>query len=220
MAVVEWYHLSRLPSGSVTWRWSLHTHMEYCIDGNFCLEKFFPFLHTFLSWVKLYPMNVSSHINNYIEPMAIFTTFCSAKYFHYVSISGLGGIFVWQKFSAIPNSELSLLCMQYIKILTSFHFFNDRLNNQTSFSTFPFLSIPPVTSRWMWSPAYPRQQAAWALLPTGHGSPSHGSSLVKSYKSNRVYVCTLQSIPATTIYKVTLYTNYANQVPVAWICIT
>ena len=33
--------------------------------------------------------------------------------------------------------------------LTSFHFFNDRLNNQISLSVFLCLPLPPVTSRWM-----------------------------------------------------------------------
>ena len=88
------------------------------------------------------------------------------------------GSVTWRWLHTLHQDTISSSINLY---LTSFHFFNDRLNNQTSFSTFPSLPTPPVTSRWIWSPAYPRQQAAWASLSTGHGSPSRGSTSVISY---------------------------------------
>ena len=75
----------------------------YRIAGKFRLEKIFTFFAPCSHGRNFYPANFLSRVNDYIEPMVIFTAwvkFYFAKYFCNARVAELGEIFVQRIFSA------------------------------------------------------------------------------------------------------------------------
>ena len=110
------------------WEWSfnkLHVHVVHFLTieistlsflfSTWCIHiievftwrEFSPFLSPALdSWARFFPTKVLFHVNDYREPMVIFTAWTklySIKYFCDVRVAGLGKIFVQRKFWLYGN---------------------------------------------------------------------------------------------------------------------